>query len=98
MKNNGLVAVDVSIDPSVACSATGRAYLTITNSGETYVSSSPCDGDQPSAVLPYESWYISDLPATDNGSYSLEVSGEGWFVDFDGVPIGGTMSAYMLTQ
>ena len=100
--NNGAsVKVDKSIDPAVACIlGTSRAYLAILDPGATYASmSDPCDSSTPLATTPYESWYIHSLPETDTGSYSINVTGAGWFVDGEDVPVERlTMSSFLLTQ
>lgn len=98
--NGGTVDVETALDPGIACAGSGRSYLAILDAGQIYASvTNSCNPSTATSAIPYEGWYISGLPETDTGSYALDVSGEGWFVDAEDIPVERlSMRKYMLTQ
>jgi hypothetical protein len=81
--------VHKSIDPSVTCDVTGatRAYLAILEPGQVY--QAVTDGCDPTSIRSdtFEGWYIDSLPDSDSFFYGVDVTGEGWFVDGNEIPV-----------
>jgi len=91
VKNGGTVTYEATIDPSKSCDTSGstRAYLAVIPDGGRYrglADLTGCDYTDLDADN-YETWYMYGLPEADTAFYNINVTGEGWFVDSDGVPI-----------
>lgn len=93
IKNGAPVSYKGALDPGSACydpaGLDSRSYVAIIQPGQTYVSVTD-ECDETTVVGPpadYEGWYIHGLPEADTPIYTFDVSGEGWFVDEDNIPI-----------
>lgn len=95
IKDGQTVTKSMSIDPAVTCddSTEARVYIAIIPAGTTYTGLNPSpalpDYCDPADIVSTaaESWYIDALPDADDFFYTVEVKGEGWFVNGDGVAI-----------